>query len=134
VKFLHVAVITCLSYATNFGEGHAASQAVDVCSFLFQFWFSVLVLLLSVPLVVLIRFFLAIMVISSSNSKIFHAALKCLASAATFDEGHAVSQAVLDCYFVFLFWSIICLCSTLFCVHVVDGPLFRRHSEKHSQP
>jgi hypothetical protein len=94
------------------------------------------VLLLSVPLVVLIRFFFAVMVISSSNSKIFHAAIKCLSSAATFGEGLAApqAQAVLDCYFVFLFSFVICLCSTLFCVHVVDGPLFRRLTEKHSQP
>jgi hypothetical protein len=128
------AAIKCLSSTATFGEGHAASQAVDVCSLIFQFLFAVLVLLLSVTLVALIWFFFAVVVISSSNSKIFHAAIKCLSSAAIFGEGHAASQAVLVCYFVFLFWSVNCLCSTLFCVHVVDGPLLWRHSEKHSQP
>jgi hypothetical protein len=132
-KIFHAA-IKCLSSAATFGEGHAASQAVDVCSFIFLFSFSVLVLLLSVTMVVLIRYSFAVVVISSSNSKIFHAAIKCLSSAATSGEGHAASQVVVVCYFVFLFSSGYCLCSALFCVHAVDGPLLRRHSEKHSQP
>jgi hypothetical protein len=132
-KIFHAA-IKCLSSAATFGVGHAASQAVVVCSFVFLFSFSVLGLLLSVAMVVLIRFSFAVVVISSSNCKIFHAAIKCLSSAATFGEGHAASQAVEVCSFVFLFLSGYCLCSALFCVHVADGPLPRRHSEKHSQP
>jgi hypothetical protein len=132
-KIFH-AVIKCLSSATTFGVGHAASQAVVICSFVFMFSFSVLGLLLSVAMVVLIRFSFAVVVISSSNGKIFHAAIKCLSSAATFGKGHAVSQAVEVCSFVFLFSSGDCLCSALFCVHVADGSLPRRHSKKHSQP
>jgi hypothetical protein len=92
-----------------------------------------LVLLLSIAMVVLSWFSFAVVVISSSNNKIFHAAIKCLSSAATFGEGHAASQVVEVCSFVFLFWFGYYLCSALFCVHVVDGLLLRRHSEKHSQ-
>jgi hypothetical protein len=84
--------------------------------------------------VVLSRFSFAVVVISSSNSKIFHAAIKDLSSVATFGEGHATSQDVKVCSFVFLFWFGCCLCSALFSVHVVDEPLLRRHPEKHSQP
>jgi hypothetical protein len=104
------------------------------CCFLFVFSLYFLVLLLSVATVVLSRFSFAIVVISSSNSKIFHAAIKYLSSAITFGEGHAASQAVEVCSFVFLFWFSYCLCSALFSVHVVDGPLLQRHLEKHSQP
>jgi hypothetical protein len=62
-----------------------------------------LVLLLSVAMVVLSRFSYVVVVISSSNSKIFHATIKCLSSVATFGEGHGASQAVEICSFVFLF-------------------------------
>jgi hypothetical protein len=69
----------------------------------YYFFFSVLVLLLSVAMVVLSWFSFAVVVIGSSNSNIFHAAIKCLSSAANFGEGHAASQVVDVCSFLFQF-------------------------------
>ena len=60
-------------------------------------------------MVVLSRLSFVVVVISSTNSKVFHAAIECLSSAATFGEGHATSQAVEVCSFVFLLWFGYCL-------------------------
>jgi len=74
-----------------------------IVSYLSVFYVVFLVLLLSIAMVVLGWFSFAVVVISSANSKIFHAVIKCLSSAATFGVGHAASQAVVVCSFVFLF-------------------------------
>jgi hypothetical protein len=75
----------------------------------------------SVAMVVLSGFSFAVVVISLSSSKTclsFHAAIKCLSSAATSGEGRAEDEDEV-CSFVFLFWFGICLCSALYCAHVV---------------
>jgi hypothetical protein len=75
-------------------------------------------------MVVLSGFSFAVVVISLSNSKTclsFHAAIKCLSFAATSGDGRAEDEDEDEvCYFVFLFWFGICLCSALYCAHVVQ--------------
>ena len=81
--------------------------------FLAMFWHSLIfVLPLCVAIVVKRGLSVAVVVISFSNSKIIHAAITCLSSAATFGEAQVALQAVQDCTLFFY-------CLLLFALFVV---------------